>query len=102
MTAIVSKPQHGTPIGYVGGDLDKPIFPSPMMLLYMDDLTSKLNAFLLGEVVGLTSYTVAGLPTVPGINRPGLIYVSDAIGGPVPAFSDGINWRRVTDKAIVS
>ena len=31
-----------------------------------------------------------------------LIYVSDETGGSVIAFSDGTDWRRVTDRAIVS
>ena len=31
-----------------------------------------------------------------------LIYVTNEAGGPVLAFSDGTNWRRVTDRAIVS
>ncbi|MFC3119934.1 hypothetical protein ACFOHS_22780 [Jhaorihella thermophila] len=31
-----------------------------------------------------------------------LIYVSDESGGPVIAFSDGTNWRRMTDRAVVS
>ena len=31
-----------------------------------------------------------------------MIYVSDETGGAVPAFSDGTNWRRVTDRAVVS
>jgi hypothetical protein len=31
-----------------------------------------------------------------------LIFVYNEAGGPVPAFSDGTNWRRVTDRAIVS
>lgn len=30
------------------------------------------------------------------------IYVSDEVGGAVVAFCDGTNWRRVTDRAIVS
>ena len=30
------------------------------------------------------------------------IYVSDETGGAVLAFSDGTNWRRVTDRAVVS
>jgi len=50
--------------------------------------------------VELPSYTVATLPSVDSVPR--LIYVSDESGGPVPAFSDGTNWRRVTDRAIVS
>ena len=45
------------------------------------------------------SYTVAGVPTaIAG----GVIYVSDETGGAVLAFSDGTNWRRVTDRAIVA
>ena len=47
----------------------------------------------------LLSYTVATLPVVT-VAR--MIYVSDETGGAVPAFSDGTNWRRVTDRAIVS
>jgi hypothetical protein len=31
-----------------------------------------------------------------------MIYVSDETGGAVMAFSDGSNWRRITDRAIVS
>lgn len=49
---------------------------------------------------GLPSYVVAGLPLAAPAGR--LIYVSDEAGGAVPAFSDGTNWRRVTDRAIVS
>lgn len=31
-----------------------------------------------------------------------MAFVPDEVGGPVPAYYDGINWRRVTDGAIVS
>lgn len=31
-----------------------------------------------------------------------LLFIPDEAGGAVPAFSDGTNWRRVTDRAIVS
>lgn len=49
---------------------------------------------------GLVSYTVATVPSAATSGR--LIFVSDETGGAVPAFSDGTNWRRVTDRAIVS
>lgn len=49
----------------------------------------------------LTSYTVAKLPDATKFVG-GMIYVSNESGGAVPAFSDGTNWRRVTDRAIVS
>lgn len=49
--------------------------------------------------LGLRIYTVATLPTV---GNGEMIFVSDETGGAVPAFSDGTNWRRVTDRVIVS
>ena len=46
------------------------------------------------------SYTVS---TVPSASPPGqMIYVSNESGGAVPAFSDGTNWRRVTDRAVIT
>ena len=47
----------------------------------------------------LPSYVVAGLPT--GVTG-GMIFVTDESGGPVPAYYDGSDWRRVTDGAVVS
>lgn len=48
----------------------------------------------------LHSYTKTTLPSasVPG----SFIYVSNESGGQIPAFSDGTNWRRVSDRAVVS
>lgn len=51
-------------------------------------------------LIGLLSYTVATVPSAAIAGK--LIYVSDETGGAVPAFSDGTNWRRVTDRVIVS
>ena len=51
--------------------------------------------------VQMPDYTVADLPDVSTWQR-SWIYVLDEVGGPVMAFSDGTNWRRSTDKAIVS
>lgn len=48
----------------------------------------------------LRSYTVAGLPSAANAGE--MIFVSNETGGAVPAFSDGTNWRRMTDRAIVS
>lgn len=54
----------------------------------------------LNRQLTLDSYTVATLPpaTTPGQ----LIYVSNETGGATVAFSDGTNWRRVQDRAVVS
>lgn len=49
----------------------------------------------------LTAYAVGSLPD-PASCRAALIYVHDETGGEVPAFSDGVNWRRMTDRAICS
>lgn len=49
----------------------------------------------------LKPYAKASLPAVNTM-RDGLIVVYDEIGGRTPAYSDGTNWRRVADGAIVS
>ncbi len=54
----------------------------------------------LSTTVPLNSYPKASMPSAAPAGQ--LIYVTDETGGAVPAFSDGVNWRRVTDRAIVS
>lgn len=49
----------------------------------------------------LATYTVATVPSAAEHVRK-LIYVSDETGGPTVAFSDGTNWLRVQDRAVVS
>jgi hypothetical protein len=51
--------------------------------------------------VRVGSYNVATLPDAVATGAGSLIYVMDEIGGPVMAFSDGTNWRRMTDHAVV-
>ena len=56
----------------------------------------------ISDIFGPTgdSFLVASLPSAA---QPGqMIYVSDETAGSVMAFSDGTNWRRITDRAIVS
>ena len=56
----------------------------------------------LNDIYGPTgdSFTVA---TVPSATQPGqMIYVTDETGGSTIAFSDGSNWRRIQDRAIIS
>lgn len=53
------------------------------------------------EPLVLKEYTVATLPTA-SLWEGAMIYVSDEAGGAVLAFSDNTNWRRCTDRAIVS
>jgi hypothetical protein len=48
----------------------------------------------------LPSFTVSTLPSANPAGQ--MLFVTDETGGSIPAFSDGTNWRRVTDRAIVS
>lgn len=50
----------------------------------------------------LPSVTVAGLPSAVTAGAGALAHVSDEAGGAVIAFSDGIAWRRVTDRAVIT
>ena len=47
------------------------------------------------------SLTLAQLPAAAQFQG-AMVLVSNESGGAVPAFSDGANWRRVTDRAVVS
>lgn len=69
-------------------------------------LTSTLVA-VTGAVTATTfmkpgSYTVAGVPSAATAGAGAMIYVSNETGGAVPAFSDGTNWRRVTDRTVIA
>ena len=58
---------------------------------YFDDIKPRNNK----------NYTVATVPSAgewPGAT----IYVSNETGGGTLVFSDGANWRRVQDRAIIS
>tara|TARA_R110000868_G_scaffold26661_3_gene102413 strand:- start:196 stop:441 length:246 start_codon:yes stop_codon:yes gene_type:complete len=54
-----------------------------------------------GQPVRLPAFGVADLPSPARFNSC-LIFISNESGGAVPAFSDGADWRRVTDRAVVS
>ncbi len=94
MTHSVAKPGHGEQIIREG-------IATPTLQLYLDEIEEKLNSFLLGDSVIFPEWTVATLPSVTK-NKGGQINVTDEVGGYVPAFSDGTNWRRVTDRIVVS
>ena len=53
-----------------------------------------------GSIARVSSFLKTDLPSAA---QPGeIIYVSNETGGSVLAFSDGTNWRRVTDRAVVA
>jgi hypothetical protein len=50
----------------------------------------------------IPTYTVAQLANLSATPAAQFVYCSDESGGAIPAFSDGTNWRRVSDRAIVT
>ena len=62
--------------------------------------------YLTQDRIVLPSYTVAeandGVSIADGYVEAQLIYVSDETGGAVPAFYNGTDWRRITDRNIIS
>lgn len=98
MTEITSKPDYGNILVENGQATDR-------FQLYLDDITRLLNSNLLGDAVVFRAYTVATVPDATVYNTDtgfGAIIVSDETGGRTLATSDGTNWRRVSDGAIVS
>jgi hypothetical protein len=55
-----------------------------------------------GGAPKLPAFTLAALPDAATAGPGAIVYVSDESGGAVPAFSDGSDWRRITDRAIAS
>lgn len=60
------------------------------------------NGVTISGSMRLPSYTVAGAPSASAHGAGAMIYVSNESGGAVVAFSDGTNWLRVTDRAVIS
>lgn len=50
----------------------------------------------------LPSYTLANLPSASAVGAGAQAYCTNESGGAVPVFSDGTDWRRVTDRAVAS
>lgn len=90
MTDINSIPNHGEQLVNKGGQAMN------QLQRYFDDITLLFNA----DRASLKDYTVA---TVPDASVGyGMIMVTDEVGGAVVAFSDLTNWRRCTDRVVVS
>jgi hypothetical protein len=70
-----------------------------------DDVNLTIEALNNGRVefldpIQLPSYAKAALPAAAVAGA--MIYVTDDVGGAVPAFTDGTDWRRVTDRAVIA
>jgi hypothetical protein len=71
----------------------------------LEEFTRQVYDNLTG-ITRIRSYTVANLPDAADFNPEdggaAFIFVSNASGGAVTAFSDGLVWRRTTDRTVVS
>lgn len=90
---VVSKPSPGSVIVDASGRSNLAI------QAFFDDLEESANRTVAPSP--LPAFAKANLPSAAD-NPYGMIYVTDEVGGAVPAFSDGTNWRRATDRAVVS
>jgi len=94
---IANRPPHNAPFGHVENGVVRMI---QIWASFFDELFSKLNT-LLGDSIATPSYDVAGLPDATK-NLDGQVIVKDEVGGRTIATSNGVNWLRVSDGAIVS
>ena len=69
---------------------------------YFGDSDGSISNVLTAANARVDTFTLAQLPDASTKGAGSIIFVSDETGGPTLAFSDGINWRRVQDRAVVS
>ncbi|WP_018263709.1 DUF2793 domain-containing protein [Methylobacterium sp. WSM2598] len=69
---------------------------------FRDATKADLSGAAFAGPVRLPGYTVATVPSAAAAGAGAQIHVANEAGGPVPAFSDGATWRRVTDRAAIS
>lgn len=71
---------------------------SSIWALFFTAIADKVSS---GVPVALPVSTVAAVPTAANYTGT-VIYISNESGGATIAFSDGTNWRRVQDRAVIS
>ncbi len=54
------------------------------------------------SITTLPVYTVAQANALTGVATGSQAYISNEAGGAQPASFDGTNWRRYTDRAVIS
>ena len=69
--------------------------------LYTASFAPPTTAFFLPVSPQLPTYTMANLPPAAG-NEYCPIYVTDLTGGGEPCISDGVSWRRFSDRSVAS
>ena len=109
---MVNKVNHSQPIAVPGANRDIASISNYIVNLYnslagafreygdgingiVDEITTP------AQPTAFKAYVKAALPSAATYANNAII-VTDDVGGLVLAFSDGTNWRRVTDRAIIS
>ena len=82
-----------TGIGWNGENAERP---------YFYDKNTARGEILTTLKPNLASYIIADLPSATSSGAGAIVFVSDETGGATIAFSDGTNWRRTSDRAVVS
>lgn len=94
---ISSRPHYSIPFGKVENGI---VNVSDEWQTYFDDLDFSIDLFL-GNSLAIPQYTVGTVPTASD-NTLGLIGVTDEVGGATPAWSDGTDWLRFSDGAVIT
>lgn len=89
--SLIKPPPSNAPIAGEGGVISRSWRP------WFQDLAR----FFGTQPIPLASFSISNVPDA-AFNTGCIIYVTNEAGGAVPAFSDGTNWRRVTDRNIIS
>jgi hypothetical protein len=95
-----------------GGDMgtvDEAVTAEEDLGLITDIITQSydLGSVVIGGLVWptqlvLPSFTVAEIASLTATPAGQMILCTNEAGGTVPAFSDGTDWRRVTDRAVIT
>jgi hypothetical protein len=75
-------------------------FPSGQPVVNLFAVSNRQAVFRVPAA--LASYTLAALPAASSVQAGALVFVSNATGGGVPAYSNGSTWRRLSDNTQVS
>jgi len=66
------------------------------------DLGLGFGESIIATSLALPQNTVSGVTAASTANKGQIVYISDETGGATLAFSDGTNWRRLQDRAVIS
>jgi hypothetical protein len=91
------RPHHSIPFGTAENGV---VTISDEWQAYIDTLDFSINLFL-GDSLILEKYTVATVPPAED-NALGIIGITDEVGGQTPAWSNGTDWLRFSDGAVIT